>query len=161
MTPQYFITKAKNEHVHQVIELIFNIWINEYSFKVFSEDYPDLQNIEEYYHNKEGGNFLIAIVDKDIVGTIACDRLNNKIYVLKRMFVKTTFRRQGIAQSLMNKLLEGFLPGTSFFLSTKEDLAFTAKRFYSRNGFEIISKESLPDVFPFFYEDDLFMRKII
>ncbi len=158
---QYIIRKASNQDVSQVSKLIFDIWINEYNFKVVSEDYPDLQNIEQYYHQKRGDFLVLINDDNEIVGTVAYDFLSDNIFILKRMFVKNNFRGRGIAQMLLDKLFQSFTEGTTFYLSTKEDQAIAAKKFYLRNGFHVISKDELPQKFPFFYEDNLFMKKEI
>lgn len=156
----YAIIEATNRHASQISELIFDIWINEYHFKVFPENYPDLQNIDTAYHGK-GGCFWVALFNQTVVGTIACDKLSSGVYVLKRMFLRRDLRGKGIASTLLQKLFEGFFSKTVFYLSTKEDLALAAKKLYLRNGFEQIDRESLPEGFPLFYEDDLFMKKIL
>ncbi len=152
--------QATNQDVEKISKLIFNIWINEYGFKVSRHDYPDLTNIESYYINK-AGNFLVAILNQKVVGTIASERLKDKVFILKRMFVSQDFRGKGTAQALLDALLQDYHLGDSFYLSTNQDLALAAKKFYLKNGFRPIDKTELPQGFPFFYEDDLFMRKII
>lgn len=158
MTIKYKVIQAKNEHSSQITDLIFHIWTNEYAFNVDIKDYPDLKNIEDYYHNKLG-NFIIALFNEEVIGTIACNQLSENSYVLKRMFVKIQYRGKGVAQALLDELLKDYNTGTIFFLSTNGSLAHAAKRLYLSNGFEIINRESLPVGFPYFYEDDLFMRK--
>lgn len=154
------IREAKDEDAECISNLIFNIWVNEHSFDVTRENFPDLREIEKYYAN---GLFLVAIANEKIVGTIACDQLADRQFALKRMFVSKDFRGAGVAQQLLNRLLEqmtaknGNCP--SFFLSTKESQAIAAKKFYLRNGFRVISKSELPKNFPFFYKDDLFMLR--
>lgn len=154
------IVKASNCDANDVADLIFGIWVDELEFEVIRDDYPDLKDLEEYYHNKDG-NFLVARINNEVVGTVACERINDSTYILKRMFVKNQYRGQGIAQALLDELMKDFSTGTSFFLSTNDALAHAAKNLYLRNGFERIGRESLPTGFPYFYEDDLFMRKIL
>lgn len=157
------IREATDNDANFIIELIFDIWINEYHFDVKREDFPDLHDIEKYYTDK-GGLFLVAIANNKIIGTIACDKLNHKHFILKRMFVNKDYRRLGIAQSLLTKLFDQIVFAAEdlnvlLFLSTKESDAFAAKRFYLKNGFRIIPKSAVPKNFPFFYKDDLFMLK--
>lgn len=154
------IREATNRDSGFIINLIFDIWINEYHFEVKKEDFPDLQEIENYYA-KENGLFLVAVVNGEIVGTIACNQLPGENFVLKRMFVNKNYRGLGIAQMLLNKLFELTITNNNivFFLSTKESEAIAAKKFYLKNGFRIISKTALPKDFPFFYQDDLFMLR--
>lgn len=48
----YLIRPAKNEDSKAILDLIFNIWINEYQFQVSPEDYPDLHKTEDHYVNE-------------------------------------------------------------------------------------------------------------
>ncbi|MEN8236761.1 MAG: GNAT family N-acetyltransferase [Pseudomonadota bacterium] len=158
-----FIRPATDEDSDAVTKLLFNIWTNEYQFNVRKEDFPDLKEIEKSYM-QAGGRFFVAIHNDQVIGTIACEKLGDACFVLKRMFVSKAFRRRGVAQFLLDNLLAQVLfscghKDMCFYLSTKENEAIAAKRFYLKNGFEVVSKEDLPDNFPFFYEDDLFMMR--
>ncbi|MDP3531783.1 MAG: GNAT family N-acetyltransferase [Alphaproteobacteria bacterium] len=154
------IREAKNVDSKNIINLIFDIWTQECGFKVHQKDFPDLHQIEDFYQLK-GGLFLVAVINEEIVGTIAYDKITDTVFILKRMFVRKDFRQLGVAQRLLDTLLEKkiSIPLCSFFLSTKEDLALAAKKLYLKNGFKIIERQDLPTQFPFFYEDDLFMVK--
>ena len=122
------------------------------------EDLP--KNIESYYQDR-GGQFWVAEMDAQVVGTIACEKLKDDEFVLKRMFVHNRARGQGIAQKLLDKVLSHLPANASIFLSTKEDEALAAKALYLKNGFMVVGKDELPQEFPFFYEDNLFMKKVI
>ncbi len=166
MIKKPLIRNATNSDSASILELIFDIWHNEYHFAVNKDDVPDLQNIETHYP-KGSSLFLVAFESEMLIGSIACSKLSEDQWALKRMFVKKSHRRKGVAQSLFNTLLTK-LPGltnhnkSSLFLSTKANDAVSAKAFYLKNEFEVILKSSLPANFPYFYEDDLFMmRKII
>ncbi|HSW93026.1 MAG TPA: GNAT family N-acetyltransferase [Gammaproteobacteria bacterium] len=157
------IREANNSDSTHILDLIFKIWVDEYHFDVKKEHFPDLHEIEKYY-SKEDGIFLVSIIGNQIVGTIACNRLTHHSFVLKRMFVDKNYRRLGIAQMLLNNLFSLMIGSiefdkVSFYLSTKEIDAISAKKFYIKNGFRVIQKSMLPDNFPFFYKDDLFMMK--
>lgn len=157
------IREATNEDSIYILKLIFDIWIHEYHFDVKQEDFPDLHDIKKYYM-QTGGLFLIAVLDSKIIGTIACEKLNEKQFVLKRMFVNKQYRQLGVAQLLFNQLIGKMFhtkksTGAELFLSTKESSALAAKQFYIKNGFRIISKSELPKHFPYFCEDDLFMLR--
>lgn len=154
---------ATDQDVDAITSLLFSIWRNEYQFDVKREEFPDLQEIEKSYV-QPGGLFLVAIHKAQVIGTIACEKLDESCFVLKRMFVNKTFRGRGVAQLLLDRLLGEVLSwsghkDTCFYLSTKEHEAIAAKRFYVKNGFEVVSRGELPDNFPFFYEDDLFMKR--
>lgn len=151
------IRLATNEDSSKILHLIGTIWINEYKFEINLQDFPDLHQILRFY-SKEKGLFLVAVWKDKIIGTLACSKLMNDTFVLKRMFVHQDFRKNGIAQRLLEVLLKEKMDET-FYLSTKEEVAAAAKNFYLKNGFKIITKEELPKDFPFFYEDDLFMKR--
>ena len=157
------IRPAINKDAEDILNLLFNIWINEYGFDVEKEDFLDLLEIENFYNDSKG-LFLVALDKEQIIGTIACQKLNDSCFVLKRMFVDKKFRGCGIAQLLLDNLLTEMvvlneIQNTTFYLSTKENQAIAAKKFYLRNKFQVISRDELPENFPFFYKDDLFMKK--
>ena len=161
------IRQAVNSDSPALKNMIFDIWKNEYQFDVHEKDYPDLTLIEKYYSQHEG-LFLVAIDEQsNIIGSIAYQCLSPNDFVLKRMFVKKSHRGKGVAQNLLSKLLNYIQEDESntgkiiLYLSTKEDQAIAAKYFYLKNNFKIISKGMIPNGFPFFYEDDLFMAKEI
>lgn len=159
------VRHATDQDVDAITDLLFDIWTNEYQFDVKREDFPDLKEIEKSYV-QAGGLFLVAIHKEQVIGTIACERLDPACFVLKRMFVSKSFRGRGVAQLLLDRLFGEVLPSsihndTYFYLSTKENEAIAAKRFYLKNGFEAISRDELPDNFPFFYEDDLFVKRVV
>lgn len=159
------IRAAINEDSALIRELIFNIWHNEYHFTIKADEVPDLANIEACYP-KGSGLFLIAVEDDLVIGTIAASQLSQQQWVLKRMFVAEQNRRKGIAQCLLNQLLDELKLLTrgqiiSIYLSTKEDDAISAKAFYLKNNFVSIDKSELPHKFPYFHKDDLFMKRAL
>lgn len=154
------IRKATNQDSQNISNLLTKIWKNEYLYNVTKQDFLDLKLIEDNYH-KKGGNFLVACFEDKIIGTIACSHLNAKNYALRRVFIYAFFRCHGIGQSLMDMLLANFNSGTALYLSTKEEFAIAAKKFYLKNGFQEIGKEELPEAFPLYDSDNLFMKKII
>ena len=119
----------------------------------------------ETNYPKESAGFWLATHQDKVIGTIATQRIEKGCWVLKRMFVHTSHRGKGVAQQLMDELItwlrKSSNKGDILCLSTKESQAVRAKYFYLRNGFSIISKDSLPITFPYFYEDDLFMERQI
>lgn len=151
------IRQANNQDCKDIVELIFTIWQKEYQFDVKEEDFPDLQDIESHYLACNG-LFFVALINSTVIATVACSQLSDNQYVLKRLFVQKHHRGKSIAQQLLNRLLES-LPqqNIELYLSTKEEEAKAAKAFYLKHGFQIIGKSSLPDNFPYFYQDDLFM----
>ena len=161
MIKEITIQRASNADSAAILDLIFEIWVNENHFEVRRENFPDLQQIEEEYE-QAGGLFLVALKAGEIIGTIASQSLNDHEFALKRMFVKKSERSCGVAQMLLDQLLNHLAKkhhAASLYLSTKEDVAIAAKKFYLKNNFQVIDRSKLPKGFPFFYEDDLFMKK--
>ena len=127
------------------------------------KNFPDLQAIEKHYIRTQGA-FLVATVEDKIVATVACNKLGARTFVIKRMFVNKQYRGFGVAQSLLNKLFSHIASNektnkVSFCLSTKEVDAIAAKALYLKNGFRKVDRSVLPENFPFFEQDDLFMLK--
>lgn len=104
---------------------------------------------------------MVTSGNNEVISSATYDFLSDNIFILNRIFVKNNFRGRGIAQMLLYKLFQDFNEGASFSLSTKENQAIAAKKFYLCNGFCIIGKDELPQKFLFFYEYDLFMKKEI
>lgn len=159
------IRPATDQDCDGILDLLFGIWIGEYHFHVKPEDFPDLHSVETHYTNAQG-MFFVATHNDRVVGTLACQKLSETAFVLKRMFVAKAFRGSGVAQDLFNSLIDGMRRRSSpmpaqLYLSTKEDVALAAKHFYIKNGFKQIIQDELPVQFPFFYEDDLYMTRIL
>ena len=157
MIEKLTIRPARGSDAPAALDLIFKIWIDEYGFEVKRTDYPDLLDIEETYAAK-GSRFFVADYQGAVIGTIAREELSPGHYVIKRMFVEKSHRGKGIAQRLLEEILKD-IGGSSVYLSTKRGEAIAAETFYRKNGFKEVSREQLPEAFPFFYEDDLFMRR--
>ena len=158
------IRKVKSADAKAIVNLIVTIWEAEYGFEVNEDDYPDLHNPCEYYHEDKGG-FWVALDSDAIIGTIAYNKLSDNIFVLKRLFVSQRSRGQGVAQQLLNILVDDITnkhsTDSKIYLSTKENEALAAKALYFKNGFVQIDRSKLPDKFPYFYKDDLFMMKLL
>ena len=97
----------------RVIELISDIIVNEFGFKLeFDTLDSDILAIEEIYNKSDGGCFWVAeSIDDDnnpkqqkIVGTTAVRNLKQfeSTCELKRMYVLNEFRRLGLGQKLLD-----------------------------------------------------------
>lgn len=98
----------------------------------------------EYLEN--GGNFWLAIEDGKIIGTIALKNMGNGRGYLKRMFVHQDHRGTGVADTLLEKLLEHArdLKLNIIYLSTASS-AERAIGFYQKHNFQKIA--ALPEDF--------------
>ena len=147
----------------QLVKLILDIQQLEFNVPITAADQPDLFMIDDFYR-KNGGEFWIAVSDEKVVGSIALIKIGNRSGVIRKMFVAKEFRGKdfGIAQNLFETLILYCKEREvdSLYLGTINRLE-AALRFYERNGFEIISKESLPSDFPIMPVDNVFCKLTI
>ena len=145
---------------NDVADLIVNIQNSEFGIPITLELQPDLNEIPKFYQTNSG-NFWIAKIDDEIIGTISLLDIGNHKGALRKMFVNKNYRGKefGVGQKLLNTLLDwteqkGF---TEIFLGTTEKF-IGAQRFYEKNGFEEIYKHQLPETFPVMEVDVKFYR---
>lgn len=156
-----FVQTYQNHHREAVIDLVVNIQQNEFQVPVTLADQPDLTDIPSFCQVKNG-NFWVALYQNEVVGTIALLDSGNGVGTLRKMFVKANFRGKewGIAQKLLDELWtwaasHGY---AGVYLGTIERLQ-AARRFYEKNGFELIQKNNLPAQFPMMAVDTHFYAK--
>ena len=141
-------------------QLIINIQQNEFSVPITLEDQPDLAIIPQFYQQKNG-QFWLAVSDQTLVGTIALIDIDHHAGVIRKMFVSADFRGKeiGVAQDLLDTLVKHSrsVGIQNLYLGTIPRLQ-AAIRFYERNGFVHVAKESLPTTFPFMAVDTVFMQ---
>jgi N-acetylglutamate synthase-like GNAT family acetyltransferase len=163
MENEIIISPICNNYCKQIQELILPIQQIEFNVPVTLEGQPDLLDIETNYH-KDGGGFWAAL-DKSkpegsqMAGTIALINAGQHIGVIRKMFVRKEYRgkQSGIGQNLLNTLISYCKTHeiTDLYLGTVEILK-AAHRFYEKNGFQEISVEELPAVFPRMMADNKF-----
>ena len=147
----------------EVSDLILDIQQNEFKIAIKREDQPDLSDIPNFYQT-ENGNFWIALYNGQVIGTISLIDIGNHQGALRKMFVKATFRGRcyNTAELLLRELItwarecevhDIYLGTTGKFLA--------AHRFYEKNGFGQINKETLPDTFPVMKVDTKFYKRKI
>ena len=144
------IQPIQNEYENQIVDLILNIQQKEFNVPITLEDQPDLLDIQNFYF-KSGGTFLGAFIDGKLVGTIALVKFNPEAAAIRKMFVKKEFRGKEfqIAQQLLEQLIAYSKENgiKNLYLGTVS-LLQAALRFYEKNNFATIPKESLPTDFP-------------
>ena len=148
----------ENEYANAVIDLVLNIQQNEFNIAITLEDQPDLLDITNFYH-AGGGGFWGAFINEELVGTIALVKFDHNAAAIRKMFVKKEFRgkEHGIAQKLLDTLIHYCKENgiDDLYLGTVSVLE-AALRFYERNHFVRIEKESLPKKFPVMSADNVF-----
>ena len=92
-----------------------------------------------------GYTYWVAMVSDEVIGTIGVLSNGNNTCVLKSMFLHSQFRSSGIANLLLNTVLEWSQQNkiTDMYLGTMEQFK-AAQRFYEKERFVKIEKEELP-----------------
>lgn len=103
--------------------------------------------------------YLVAVDENKVVGTLTITRLKNNNSVLRKMFLHKNYRGQGIAQLLLQNIIDWALSNNSktIYLGTMTQFK-TAQIFYEKNYFERISIELLPKDFPINPLDNIFYK---
>ena len=152
-----------------VKEFISDIIVNEFKFKLdFDTLDSDILAIEETYRKSNGGCFWVAETNIDddsdtqqkhrqkIVGTTAIRNLKQSVSTseLKRMYVRSDFRRLGIAQKLLDTAIDfAKSVGYSRLVLDSSKILIAARALYLKNGFVDIHRYNDN------YRADVFMEK--
>jgi ribosomal protein S18 acetylase RimI-like enzyme len=148
----------------RVVELISDIIVNEFNFKLeFDTLDSDILAIEEIYNKSDGGCFWVAesIDDNNtqqqkIVGTIAVRNLKQfeSTCELKRMYVLNEFRRLGLGQKLLDIAIDfAKSVGYSSMVLDSSKMLYAARALYLKNGFVDIPRYNDN------YRADVFMER--
>ena len=149
----------------RVIELISDIIVNEFGFKLeFDTLDSDILAIEEIYNKSDGGCFWVAeSIDDDnnpkqqkIVGTTAVRNLKQfeSTCELKRMYVLNEFRRLGLGQKLLDIAIDfARSVGYSRMVLDSSKTLYAARALYLKKGFVDIPKYNDN------YRADVFMQR--
>ena len=148
----------------RVVELISDIIVNEFSFKLeFDTLDSDILAIEDTYNKSDGGCFWIAesIDDNNtqrqkIVGTTAVRNLKEyeSTCELKRMYVLSNFRRLGLGQKLLDIAIDFAKNiGYSRMVLDSSKTLYAARALYLKKGFVDIHRYNDN------YRADVFMEK--
>src|ERR1700752_4765334 len=141
-----------------VAAVILPIQQEEFGIPITLEEQPDLRDIANFYQQKRG-NFWVAEVQGQIVGTIGLLDIGNGQSALRKMFVAEQHRgrHHGVANSLLATLVarsraQRFV---EIYLGTTDKFR-AAHRFYEKNDFQAIAKADLPPTFPVMAVDSKF-----
>jgi len=153
----------RKEYEQQVIDFILNIQQNEFDVPVTIADQPDLLNVEDFYCRGKG-NFWIAMDNKKLIGSIALIDMGNRQSALRKMFVHAAYRgkHKGVGQQLLDHVI-GWCKQKDMdeiYLGTFDKLV-AAQRFYLKNGFVAVEKQSLPASFPLMQVDNMFFKLVV
>lgn len=155
------VEEYNGKHQSDIIDLILEIQQKEFNVPITREDQPDLEDIPNFYQSGDG-NFWTALHNREVVGTVSLKDIGMHRAALRKMFVREAFRgpEYGTAKLLLQHLIEWSEKRgiTDIYLGTTEKF-LAAHRFYEKNGFVRIDKESLPESFPVVTVDTRFYKK--
>ncbi len=156
------IKEYKPEYKREVIDLILNIQVNEFGISITEREQPDLQDISNYYQHGNG-NFWVCLHNDHVVGTISLLDIGSDMSALRKMFVHPDFRgkEHGVSLLLLRHALDwakSNLTRSIYLGTTAEFLA--AHKFYEKNGFLEVSKNTLPESFPVMSVDTKFYVRV-
>ena len=144
--------------------LIRPIQRQEFALPVTAADQPDLADIDGFYRRGVGEFWVAAADDGRVVGSIALIDLSSQsggagLGVVRKMFVAADQRGSGLAQSLLDTLVDRARAAglTALWLGTTDKFR-AAHRFYERNGFAVVNAADLPAAFPRMAVDSRFYR---
>ena len=158
MIDNYTIQPIFNNYTDQIVDLITHIQQKEFNIPITVRDQPDLLDIEANYH-AGGGNFWGAFNGEELIGTIALINIGHNAGTIRKMFVKDGHRGTGIAQRLLDTLIQDAAKKQmkNIYLGTSAVLK-AAHRFYERNGFVLTDINEFPSYFPRVAVDTMFYQ---
>jgi GNAT superfamily N-acetyltransferase len=146
-----------------VAAAIIPIQQTEFGIPITLDDQPDLKDVAGFYQ-RGCGNFWVATIDAEIVGTIGLLDIGDNQGALRKMFVASLYRgrEHGVAQALLGTLVQWcHAQGVrTVFLGTTEKF-LAAHRFYEKNGFAEIARTELPAAFPVMAVDSKFYSLVV
>jgi N-acetylglutamate synthase-like GNAT family acetyltransferase len=140
--------------------LVHAIQLGEFNVPITLEEQTDLLDPIAFFRHG-AGNFWVAEVEGEIVGTIAMLDIGDRIGVLRKMFIVPAYRgaARGIAKHLLDTLVASARDHglADIYLGTTAAY-HAAHRFYEKSGFTEIGAGDLPEAFPRMAVDTKFYR---
>ncbi|MBD2099726.1 GNAT family N-acetyltransferase [Leptolyngbya sp. FACHB-261] len=146
-----------------IVELVLQVQREEFGLPITLADQPDLLDIPTVYQQGHG-NFWLAVDANQVIGTIAAIDFGDHHLALRKMFVASPYRGQGIGvgQQLLATLCHWAVEHKirAIYLGTV-DAFKAAHRFYEKHGFRQVEKSDLPATFPMMQGDTRFYRLLV
>ena len=130
-----------DEEYSSIFYELNKLWIEE-SWLLEESDKFDLLNPKESIIDK-GGEIFFALIDGNVVGTVAMIRSTNRIYELAKMTVEINYRGNGVANKLMDQCLNYAMNNNAqqIYLITNDTLLI-ARNLYDKYGFKEVKLDS-------------------
>lgn len=137
----YEIREYNERDKEEIIKLWIDVCVEEHGFEEWAEGMSEL-NENEYE------KILVALFEGKVIGTMAYKKIDNNIAELKRVYIYSHHRGQGIAKKLYNMMLD-IIKSKKYkkiIIETWESFK-TGINFYYKNNFKLILKENERYVF--------------
>lgn len=120
----------KNRVIIMVSDILGNIFNGEPAKFKYIREFNVTKNYILYLVAETGGEA------KRIIATMALKKIDNENVRLKRMYVRPEYRRRGIAQKMMNKII-GYAKEKDYkkIIFSSYPIMENARRFNKKNGF--------------------------
>ena len=130
-----------DEEYSSIFYELNKLWIEE-SWLLEKSDKFDLLNPKESIIDK-GGEIFFALIDDNVVGTVAMIRSEDRIYELAKMTVEINYRGNGVANKLMDQCLNYAINNNAqqIYLITNDTLVI-ARNLYDKYGFKEVKLDS-------------------
>ena len=130
-----------DEEYSSIFYELNKLWIEE-SWLLEKSDKFDLLNPKESIIDK-GGEIFFALIDDNVVGTVAMIRSADRIYELAKMTVEINYRGNGVANKLMDQCLNYAINNNAqqIYLITNDTLVI-ARNLYDKYGFKEVKLDS-------------------
>ena len=130
-----------DEEYSSIFYELNKLWIEE-SWLLEESDKFDLLNPKESIIDK-GGEIFFALIDGNVIGTVAMIRSADRIYELAKMTVEINYRGNGIANKLMDQCLNYAMNNNAqqIYLITNDTLLI-ARNLYDKYGFKEVKLDS-------------------
>ena len=130
-----------DEEYSSIFYELNKLWIEE-SWLLEKSDKFDLLNPKESIIDK-GGEIFFALIDDNVVGTVAMIRSEDRIYELAKMTVEINYRGNGVANKLMDQCLNYAINNNAqqIYLITNDTLLI-ARNLYDKYGFKEVKLDS-------------------
>ena len=130
-----------DEEYSSIFYELNKLWIEE-SWLLEKSDKFDLLNPKESIIDK-GGEIFFALIDGNVIGTVAMIRSADRIYELAKMTVDINYRGNGVANKLMDQCLNYAMNNNAqqIYLITNDTLVI-ARNLYDKYGFKEVKLDS-------------------
>jgi len=103
-------------------------------------DDEDLFNILKVYSGR--GNFWVAKINNEVIGTVAIREIDKDVAKLNRMFVLSGYHGGGLGQALFDVAIDFVREnGYSKVILNTHLLMHRAHKFYKKNGFKFVRQD--------------------